>query len=100
MNNGHNQNGSQSDFNGLVPFQPNAVITPETYTSNVSRLQTLKDAIALYEEQNNQAFMRYLEEKRRLEDAVEQGRLAAYVSCISSKGINRANRHTESDLLP
>ena len=80
MNNGDGQNASQPRLSELIPFQPvDTVITPEVYSANAARLQAMKEAIALYEERNQQGYMRYLAEKQQLEAQVEQGRLAAYV---------------------
>ena len=80
MSNGGRQTPSQFPLNELTPFQNNTVISPEMYQANMDRLQAMRTALAFYEEQNNQGYLRYLAEKQQLEMVVEQGRLAAYVS--------------------
>ncbi|KAI0638588.1 hypothetical protein C8Q77DRAFT_1091799 [Trametes polyzona] len=61
----------------LVPFAVNPTVTPEDYRANMERVQQLKAAISMFEEQNQHGLQRYYEERQALEAAVEQGRLAA-----------------------
>ena len=87
MNNGGGQNNNNPKFsvNDLTLVDPNSVVTPELYASNMQYIQDLRAHLVSYEERLTAGYAKYrdLEERQRLEETVRQGELAAYVPCPS-----------------
>ena len=73
-----NENNPKNHVNGIIPFQTNTTVwTPEAYAVEMKRIQEAKNLLAAYEEKTKAGLEKYLEEKQRLEQMVEEGRIAA-----------------------
>ena len=92
-NDSDGQPPNQIPLHELVPFQANGTMSlGETLVERVRRLEQAKKQLSAYEEETKAMYVKFLEEKQRLQTEVAQGQLAAYVP--SSVRLSACDRRT------